>query len=306
MDWISHLNKAIIYMEDHITEEIDYGEVAKVACCSSYHFQRMFSYVAGVSLPDYIRRRKMSLAAVDLQSGNKKIIDVALKYGYSSPTAFNRAFQSIHGIAPSRVKEEGVLLKSYPVLSFKLIAKGAEEMEFRIEKKEAIRVLGVSTPLDKDATKAYEQGTVLWLRLMSEGAPTDANGEMLDFGPLWQELNAACDTKDLSLNGFFGIEIDQEEDRKFMIAVASSLPESDNLKEYIIPAQTWVVFPRENYFAEDYYDTEAALAFEERLYTEWLPASGYALADSLDVSRILPTEDLEDAPFEQWLPIKKD
>ncbi|MCL2388336.1 MAG: helix-turn-helix transcriptional regulator, partial [Defluviitaleaceae bacterium] len=101
MDWIERLNKAIVCIEENITEEIEYAQLAKIACCSSYQFQRMFSYIAGVPLPEYIRRRKISLAAVDLQSG-EKIIDVALKYGYTSPTAFNRAFQSIHGIAPSR------------------------------------------------------------------------------------------------------------------------------------------------------------------------------------------------------------
>lgn len=104
MDWIERLNEAIRYMEEHLTEETDYGELARIAGCSAYHFQRMFAYMAGVPLSEYIRRRKMSLAAVDLQSGEEKIVDIALKYGYSSPTAFNRAFQSVHGIAPSLVR----------------------------------------------------------------------------------------------------------------------------------------------------------------------------------------------------------
>lgn len=121
MDWIENLNKALAYMEEHMTEEIDYVQVAKIACCSSYHFQRMFAYIAGVPLAEYIRRRKMSLAAIDLQTGDEKIIDIALKYGYSSPTAFNRAFQSVHGIAPSLIKESSMALKSYPAISFKLI-----------------------------------------------------------------------------------------------------------------------------------------------------------------------------------------
>ena len=194
MDWIARLNQAIAYMEAHMTEEIDYVQVAKVAHCSSYHFQRMFAYIAEVPLAEYIRRRKMSLAAVELQSGDKRIIDVALKYGYSSPTAFNRAFQSIHGIAPSRAKEGGALLKSYPTISFKLIAKGVEEMEFKIEKKDAIRVLGVSTPLNSDATKAYEEAEALWLKILTDGAPKDANGELLDLGTTWNELNASCNT----------------------------------------------------------------------------------------------------------------
>lgn len=105
MDWIELLNSAINYIEAHITEEPDYDQLAKIACCSTYHFQRMFAYMAGVPLSEYIRRRKMSLAAVDLQGSDEKIVDLALKYGYASPTAFNRAFQSIHGIAPSALKK---------------------------------------------------------------------------------------------------------------------------------------------------------------------------------------------------------
>lgn len=107
MDWIERLNNAIYYIEEHLTDKISYEHLGKIACCSSYHFQRMFTYMAGIPLSEYIRRRKMSLAAVDLQSGRKKIIDVAAKFGYSSPTAFNRAFKSIHGVAPSSVKNEG-------------------------------------------------------------------------------------------------------------------------------------------------------------------------------------------------------
>ena len=101
MEWIDRLNDAIAYIEEHLTEKIDYEQLGQIACCSSYHFQRMFAYMAGVSLSEYIRRRRMSLAAVDLQGKGTQVIDVAEKYGYSSPTAFNRAFQSIHGVAPS-------------------------------------------------------------------------------------------------------------------------------------------------------------------------------------------------------------
>ncbi len=108
MEWMERLNETICYIEEHLTKEIDYERLGQIACCSSYHFQRMFTYMAGIPLSEYIRRRKMSLAAVDLQGKSMKIIDVAGKYGYNSPTAFNRAFQSVHGIAPSAVKNEGV------------------------------------------------------------------------------------------------------------------------------------------------------------------------------------------------------
>ena len=132
MEWIERLNGAMSYIEENLKNEIDYDKAAKIACCSTYHFQRMFSYMANMTLSEYIRRRRMSLAAVDLQNG-EKIIDVALKYGYTSPTAFNRAFQGVHGIAPSLLRSDGVSVKSYLPISFKITIKGAEEMNYRIE-----------------------------------------------------------------------------------------------------------------------------------------------------------------------------
>lgn len=100
MEWLKRLGAAIDYIEENLDREISYDEVARIACCSTYYFQRIFSYVSGVSLSEYIRRRKMTQAAFELQRTDNKVIDVAHKYGYSSPTSFNRAFQSVHGIAP--------------------------------------------------------------------------------------------------------------------------------------------------------------------------------------------------------------
>lgn len=100
MEWVERLNQSMNYIEEHLTGEIDYEQLGRIACCSTYHYQRMFTYMAGITLAEYIRRRKMSLAAVDLQGGDKRIIDIAEKYGYRSPTAFNRAFRIIGVSAP--------------------------------------------------------------------------------------------------------------------------------------------------------------------------------------------------------------
>jgi len=119
----------------------------------------------------------MSLAAVDLQSGKEKVIDVAIKYGYSSPTAFNRAFQNVHDIAPSRIRDDGVALKSYPPICFSIQIKGKEEMKFKVTKRDNIRVLGVSTKLDSDVAKAYEQGEALWVKIFTENDGELSNEE---------------------------------------------------------------------------------------------------------------------------------
>ncbi len=183
MEWIERFNEAISYIEEHLTEEIDYERLGRIACCSSYHFQRMFTYMAGVPLSEYIRRRKMSLAAVDLQGGNMKIIDVAGKYGYSSPTAFNRAFQTVHGIAPSAVKSEGVSVKSFPPILFKITVKGVEEMNYRIETKDAFRIVGVSVPLDKDIEKNFSVIPQKWQEISTNGTLQRLTG-MMDTPPM--------------------------------------------------------------------------------------------------------------------------
>lgn len=93
MEWLKKLSDAIAYIEKHLDAEISYEEAARIACCSPYYFQRMFSYVAGISLSDYIRRRRMSQAAFDLQRRDARVLDVALKYGYTSQTHLTEHFK---------------------------------------------------------------------------------------------------------------------------------------------------------------------------------------------------------------------
>src|SRR5512139_1992193 len=101
MEWLERLNQSINYIEENLSSTISYEHATQIACCSTFHFQRMFSYIAGIPLSEYIRRRRMTAAAFDLQTTNLKIIDLALQYGYDSPTSFNRAFQGVHGVPPS-------------------------------------------------------------------------------------------------------------------------------------------------------------------------------------------------------------
>ena len=169
MDWIDRLNEAVRYIEDNLTGEIEYEKLGQIACCSAYHFQRMFNYIAGVPLSEYIRRRKMSLAAVDIQGGEAKIIDVATKYGYASPTAFNRAFQSVHGVSPSAVRGEGVPIKSFPPITIKVTVKGVEEMNYRIETRKAFRIVGKSFPLSREIERNFAEVPQMWQGAVEDG-----------------------------------------------------------------------------------------------------------------------------------------
>jgi AraC family transcriptional regulator len=128
------MNAAIDYIEDNLTGEIDYKLAAKAACCPNYHFQRMFALISEVTLAEYIRRRRLTLAAFELQQSNKSVIEIAQTYGYQSHASFTRAFRELHGIAPSSTRKSGVNLKAFPRMSFHITIKGRTEMNYRIEK----------------------------------------------------------------------------------------------------------------------------------------------------------------------------
>ncbi len=280
MKWVERLNEAIGYMEEHLTDEIDYEQLGRIACCSSYHFQRMFTYMAGIPLSEYIRRRKMSLAAVDLQGSDMKIVDVAEKYGYHSPTAFNRAFQSVHGIAPSAVKSEGVPVKSYPPVSFKITVKGAEEMNYRIETKDSFRIVGVSVPLHKDIEQNFAVIPSKWQEVSENGTLQKLAG-MMNMPPM----------------GVLGVSTcNDSEEWRYYIAVASS-KESDGFEMYTVPAATWAVFPGEGI-------NESIQELERRIVTEWLPASGYEYGDGPDVE-VYINPDPQNAKYEVLIPVVK-
>ena len=148
MDWITGLQRAIDYVEEHLTEDIDYEEAAKQAYSSSFHFQRIFSTICGFSLGDYIRCRRLSLAGSELAVTDIKVIDAALKYGYDSPESFSRAFTRFHGVTPSQAKK-GAALKSFSELSVKIILHGGKAMDYRIEKKEAFEVTLTNSRIER-------------------------------------------------------------------------------------------------------------------------------------------------------------
>jgi len=266
------------YIEEHLTDELDYEKLSRIACCSVYHFQRMFTYMAGMTLSEYVRKRKMSLAAVDLQNGDQKVVDVAEKYGYSSPTAFNRAFQSVHGIAPSAMKKEGVSVKSYPPISFKITVKGASEMNYRIEKKDAFRIIGVCAPLQQEIEKNFAVVPQMWQDAVANGTIEQLAG-MMDAPPTGLLGVSACN---------------DAEQWKYFIAV-SSTKETDVFEEYIVPAATWAIFPGSG-------TNTSVQELEQRIVAEWLPTSGYEYANAPDIEVYL-NPDPQNAQYEVWIPV---
>ncbi len=281
MDWTDRLNEAIRYIEEHLTEKIDYETLGEIACCSGYHFQRMFSYIAGMPLSEYIRKRKMSLAAVDLQGGEEKVIDVAAKYGYTSPTAFHRAFQSIHGVSPTTVKNEGVPIKSFPPLTITITVKGVEKMDYRIETKEAFRIVGKSFPLSREIEQNFREVPKMWEGLVLDGS--------------LQKIMALMNREP---EGVLGVSACSDvKEWRYYIAVSSSADIDNSLEEYTIPSSTWAIFPGAG-------TGQSIQELEERIVTEWLPTSGYEFTYGPDVE-VYFNPDPQNTVYEVWIPVKK-
>ncbi len=169
MEWLDRMNRAMDYIEENLEDGIDVGRAAKMACCSTYHFQRMFSFITNVPLSEYIRRRRLTMAAFELQNTNVKVIDLALRYGYESPEAFSRAFSKLHGVTPIAARAKGVFLKAYPRMSFHISIKGDDEMNYRIEEKEAFEVFGLELQTNVVEGQCYKDIPAFWESCAKDG-----------------------------------------------------------------------------------------------------------------------------------------
>jgi len=286
MDWIIKMNDAITYIESKLTNELNAEIIAKTTGMSPYHFQRMFAVMTGVSLTEYIRRRRMTLAVAELRAG-KKIIDVALAYQYNSPTAFNRAFQQVHGVAPSLVKHGGVTLKSYQPLQFQMVVRGVESLEYRIEDKPAFQVIGASIELFGDMSEMEEPIAQFWNTLEHSGkmatiralAPNEPLYEVMipdETSEHWQYL--------------LGVKIDAH--------TPSTLP--DHLETYTVAPYTWAVFNDQATTMEEL-TKDGGVSY--RAIKEWLPTSEYEYAKGPDI-QVWTRDDENRVEMEFWLPVR--
>ena len=261
MEWLKKLGKAIDYIEDNLDKEISYDEAARIACCSPYYFQRVFSYVSGVSLAEYIRRRKMTQAAFELQRADSRVIDVALKYGYSSPTSFNRAFQNVHGITPTAAKLGESVLQAYPSIQFKIEITGGSAMAYRIAKKPPLRIVGIRIPLTSDMEDN--------LRIVPQFWKATLQGK---------QFLKICRLSNGEPRGILGISVYiNPKEIYYYIGVATNTSAPAGMYECEIPAATWVIFENDGRFKED------VQSVFKRFYMEWLPFSGYKYAELPDI-----------------------
>lgn len=295
MDWLKRMNSALDYVESNLTNEIDMNVVAQKACCSSYNFQKMFSFITEISLVEYIRRRRLTLAAFEIQNSDIKIIDVALKYGYESPVSFTRAFQALHGIVPSLARQGGVVLKAYPRISFQISIKGESEMEYRIETKQAFDIFGIETIGSLVGDASYQSPAQLWQRCQKDGRYDELfknSGDLPSF--ISQDL---C-----KIHGAANYRETGEITFAYMLCCfVNKNSNTEGYKIAHIPEQAYAIFPSKKFKWDEFGIIRNAL--QKRFYSEWLPTSNYEKSDGAEFE--IYGGDPEYGYIELWYPIVK-
>ena len=258
MDLIKNMNGALKYIEENLLNDIDHKEVSRRAFCSDYHFNRMFSFLAGITVSEYIRRRRFTLAAFELKDSNVKVIEIAMKYGYNSSDSFARAFQNLHGITPSEARNNGHLLKAYSPMTFQLSIKGGIEMNYRIEDKEAFYIVGIK-----------------------KRVPIIFNGVNTEIASMWKSLDVETinTLKNLSNVEPMGLlsastnfsegRMEEKGELDHYIGVATTKACPDNLTQLAVPTTTWAVFEAIGPFPDTLQNVWG------RIYSEWFPSSNY-------------------------------
>jgi len=266
MEPLQNLNQAMRYIEANLVGAIDFQKVAQLAGCSEYHFRRMFSFLAGMPLNEYIRRRRLSQAAMELQRSNSKVIDLAVKYGYDSPDSFSRAFHAVHGLMPSEARTAGAFLKAVPPMTFQLSIQGGNEMDYRIIEKPAFYITG----LKKQVALVYQ-------------------GVNPEIAAMWQSLtmediHALKQLSNIEPLGLLSASVNFAESRAegtsldHFIGVATHTPPPDAKWQVLaVPASVWAVFTVRGTFPD------ALQNVWGRIYAEWFPMSAYELAPGPEI-----------------------
>lgn len=285
---LKELNQVIDYIEEHLRDELSLERISEYAGVSDYHFRKVFFYLSGLTLSEYIKNRKMSEANQDLLNG-EKVTDVAYKYGYQSIDGFARAFKKWSGFLPSEVMKKG-LSKSFPKLSFIISVKGGVAMEFRIEEKAAFNLVGVS----KRVPMQFE-GINMEIVKLAESISEEQKEEMhaLQNMEPYEVVNASYDA-DFNF-------MKEEGYLTHMIGILTTEDQvSEGLEKVPVEAGTWAVFPNEGPFPSTLQQTMA------RVYSEWLPSSIYEVINAPSFSFTKMEQEREDYAYSEiWIPVRK-
>lgn len=274
MDWVDRMNKAIDYIEEHLTEEISEKEINNITACSFSMFQGSFTQITGVSLSEYLRRRKLTCAAYELQNTDEKVIDIALNYGYQSADAFTVAFKRLHGVTPTEARFSGVTLTFYCRILFSLKIEGVDKMDYTIIESSSFKVIGIRR------TTPYGGGT--WAIVKSDGSNEKIKGISGRFYDLGLCFGFAADG---SNDYMCGIEWDKED-----IA---------GLETYQYPSVTWLKFEANGSIAG-----QTLGGLWKRIHEEFLPQSKYKLSGLPTIEKYVKWDAADDICIvEIWLPV---
>ncbi|MCH3918352.1 MAG: AraC family transcriptional regulator [Spirochaetia bacterium] len=284
MESLKQLDNAIDYIEKNLDEQISYEEAARIACCSASCFQRIFSYIAGIPLSEYIRRRRMTQAAFELQATDCKILNIALKYGYTSPTSFNRTFRKVHGITPVLARAKGSVLQAYPPIRLSVKISGENAFSYRIEKKATMRMVGIRISLTSDMESNRKIVPAFWEKIIKDNR--------------LEEISKLSDQIPETISGITFCNAPQ--DIRYYIAMETDKPIPKGLSEVTIPTATWVVIEDNGNFKD------AVQGIFRRFPAEWLPCSGYEYAGLPDIEVYpIKKEMIRTGHIEVWIAIKK-
>lgn len=287
MNNLIRLNQAMEYIEANLTDEIDMKEVARIALCSEFHFSKMFSYLADMQLSEYVRKRKLTLAVGDLKTTNLSILDIAVKYNYTSADAFSRAFKKMHGILPSEARSSEMVIKSFPKLSFEINITGGNEMEYRIVEKDSFNIVGLKknvtinhNGVNPEIAKMYQQldlDTVVKLKSMSDLEPRGM-------------ISASTNFVDRHIDGVGTLD--------HIIGVVTS-GESDEFTTTKVSSGTWAVFTSCGPFPKTLQQTWA------KIYGQWFPSSNYVPTGEAEITwHESPDTTREDYKSEIWIQVE--
>jgi AraC family transcriptional regulator len=278
MEWVRSLNRAINYIEDHLLEELTCEEIAAHVYISNFHFQRCFSLLTGMTVGEYIRNRRLSLAGQYLVASDEKVINVALKYGYETPESFTKAFTRFHGVTPTHAKFEGSELKSFNRLLIKIKLEGGTVMDYRIITKGPIKVLAM--------TRQFKTGSSFidlpnyWTEYYSKG-----------YDKLVPGMMGVCEPERPDSDEFkYGIGCEYAED--------SEIPSGYEI--LTISANTWAVFKCVGPMPTAMHEVW------KRIYSEWLPQAEYDRIQDCDFEVYTEGDNQsKDYISEIWMPVKK-
>ncbi len=284
MRWMDGIGEAVSYIEENITQQFTIEDVAAKALISPFYFQKGFSMLCGFTVAEYIRCRRLALAGSELVATDRKIIDIAMKYGYDSPDSFTKSFVRFHGATPTAVRKGGATVKSFAPLKIKFALEGGYSMEYKVVEKGAFTVVGLSKVFGYENAK--EEIPKLWAEVARMG-----------------EKGAVC--------GKYGISIDESmggDEFEYLIAddYTAGAAVLAGFITKTIPAFSWAVFTCRGPMPQ------AIQGVNEKIYSEWLPAcrdyeiaAGYCV-EMYDDPAQYPKGVLDESYYsEMWVPVKR-